>query len=136
MAKFAKVTEKIYSACKTLFESGATIQEVSDFFKLSKNTALYIKNSDTLEDYRHRMVAVKMEYEKRKHDKKLAEVKKVAQEVGAIPASDVKPPQMSDITKHTVIAMPTHWTMTELQKTNELLTQISNKLAFIVEQLT
>ena len=128
---YVKITDKIYDACKTLFDNGATIQEVADFFKISKNTALYIKNSDSREDYRHKMAAIKMEYEKRKKAK--AEPVKAEP---AVPVVDVKPDVKQEITKNSVIAVPTHWTMTELQKTNDLLTQISNKLAFIVEQLS
>lgn len=107
-----KVDAKIFSAAKILLENGATIAETARFMKLSEPTIKMIKRSETFEEYKNN-IAVKCLQNKEKK------------------AEAPKQPEQ----KQTVIVQAT-WQMTqEMQKTNELLAAISNKLAFIVEEL-
>ena len=127
-----KVTQKIYDAVKVLFESGATYKEVADFFKFSVATANSIKASETYEEYKQiaiarsgKVRAIKAKEKAKEEEQKQEEQRK--QE--AQKKSEPKP----DETRGT-IQIPFYITQ-EIRKQNELLTQISNKLAFIVEAL-
>ena len=63
---------------------------------------------------------------------------KVAAEVGAMPAAKLaqQTPAAPQVMNPTVIRLEaTHYMMEEMKRTNELLTCISAKLAFIVDEL-
>ena len=151
--KTSKVTESVFNAIRTLLKGGANLEECSEYMKVSTSTVSLIKKSETYEEYksncyltsaayRKRMAAMKAkeEQEKKKlieENKKKAE--KIAKEVGAVPASEmVKQNQPVQVVEHrqTIQITATHYMMEELKKANELLTLISNKLAFVVDELT
>lgn len=128
-----KVTQKIFDAVKILFDNGATYKEVAEFFNFSLSTANSIKVSETYEDYKHtsivrsgRVRAIKAKEKAKEEEKKQEEQRKQEEQK----KSEPKP----DETRGTV-QIPFYITQ-EIKKQNELLTQISNKLAFIVEQLS
>ena len=124
--KQGKVTQGIFDAVKICLSSGNTVAETARFMKLSSDVVSIIRDSETLEEYKAQMYA---KYAKRKQ----------AAAINAKTKDEPKPePEpVKQVANPTVIKVEaTHYMMQELQKTNELLTAISAKLAFIVEELT
>ena len=113
MAYTKKVTEKVFNAVKAMMKGGATYSEISETVGIASSTVYIIKRSSSFEDY----VGIQRR-------PSVLEDKPETK-----PEEPVKNP--------TVIKVEaTHYMMQELQKTNELLTGISAKLAFIVDELT
>lgn len=131
MASWNKLTERQFNAIKTLLKGGASQAEASKYMEVSPNTVYFINKAENFAEYtqiqaermlnRNQVAAMKAKQEA---------AKKVAAEVGAVPAAQVVEH------RQTVTVQATHYMMTEMQKTNELLTAISKKLAFIVQELT
>ena len=133
----SKVDERMWWAVKTLLKGGSTITDAADYFMLSVNTVSRIKQSETYADYKQSLAAMHAQYRKPKlarlPDKKEEPQQEEPKEE---PQEEVKPvePQIIEH-RQTVTVQATHYMMTEMQKTNELLTAISAKLAFIVDEL-
>lgn len=115
-----KVDEKMYKAIKTLIAGGATYDEITEYLGISSVTITRVKKSETFEDYKHSMVVAAMKYKKPK----------------APVETPVEP--VTQVVEHrqSITIQATHYMMEELKKKNELLELISNKLSFIVDQLT
>lgn len=103
-----KMTEKTFTAAKILFKGGASAKEVADMLEIGLSTAGRIKANETYAGYQESIKAHTW-----------------------TPKAE-KPQEV----KQTVTIQATHYMMQELQKMNELLTGISAKLAFIVDELT
>jgi hypothetical protein len=129
MANWNKLTEKQFNAIKTLLKGGATQKEAAEYMQVSPNTAYWIDKAEGFEEY------LQIQAERALKQKRVAAIKakgepqEKPQEIKAqTPAPQVMNP--------TVIRLEaTHYMMNEMQKTNELLTLISRKLAFIVDEL-
>lgn len=113
-----KVTLSKFNAAKILFKGGATAQEVAEYLDISRPTASRIKNADTLEEYNQNAKAAYLYCQNQK---------KKQQE-----ASEEKPA----VQPQSVTIVANHFMAEELRKQTELLTTISAKLAFIVDELT
>ena len=124
MAANTFITEKMFNAVKIMIKGGASNVEIAEYMNLGSTTVSRIKNSETWEDYLQRKREMAF-YARKANEKKNAE-----------PQNQPEPPK-EQIVKHeqTVTIQATHYMMQELQKTNELLKLISNKLAMIVEDL-
>lgn len=139
MANWNKLTEGQFKAIKTLLRGGATQKEAAEYMQVSPNTAFWIGKAETFEEYQHMCAERHMEQKRvaaMKAKQKTAQ--KVAAEVGAMPAAMVaqQTPAAPQVMNPTVVRVEaTHYMMQEMQKTNELLKQISAKLAFIVDEL-
>ena len=118
----SKVTESIFNAVKTLLKGGATVKECAGYMGLSAGTINVIKASETFEEYKSNMF-----FRSRAcHGEKKQEQK-----------PEQKPEHVQTVEhKQTVVVQASHFMLEEQKKTNELLTLISNKLAFIVDELT
>ena len=126
--KQGKVTQGIFDAVKICLESGNSIEQTAKFMKLSWDVVAMIRDAETLMDYKAAMYAKYENRRKKNAAIKAAQEKKTEQET--------KPEPVKPVMNPTVIKVEaTHYMMTELQKTNELLTAISAKLAFIVDEL-
>jgi hypothetical protein len=125
--RMAKVTETMFNAVKLMLRGGATLKECSEYMGISTGTVQVIKVSETFEEYKNNMF-LRSRKSKGKWPEKKPEEKEKA------PA----PEQPAQVVEHrqTVTIQATHFMMEELRKTNELLTLISNKLAFVVDELT
>jgi len=109
----AKVDEKVYGLVKRLSNSGATQREIQEYVDLSTQTIRLIIQSDDYEGYR----------EKINFHGRITPVKE------APPTQTVVPQIMaSQYQTNRMIEM--------LNKQIELLTTISAKLAFVVDELT
>ena len=115
MAKIM-VTESLFNIVKTLMKGGASGKTCAEYVGVSEHTISIIKNSEDFEDYK-RKTSVK----KRKN---------VAQQA----TSETE--QQGVENRQTIIVQASHYMLEEQKRTNELLAYISNKLAFIVEELT
>ena len=114
----------MFDAVKTVLKCGGSVTEVSKFMKLSWDVVKMIDSSETLEEYRQTMYA--------RNQKKLEQ-----KQVAAIKAKEKEKESVPQIveTRQTVQITATHYMAEEMRKTNELLKLISNKLAFIVDEL-
>ena len=141
MAKGVKVTESKFKAIKILLKSGATYAEISESMQVSYCVIGYIKNSDTFEDYRHKSYVTSGGYRKKlkkqqeEQEKAAQQNQKKAGESSANEQTEEKQPQIVEH-RQTITVQAFHFMLEEQKKTNELLTLISNKLAFIVAELT
>ena len=124
-----KVTQSIFNAVKTLIKGGASNKECAEYMQLSLTAVSMIRNSENLDEYRANMIYISDNARQKR--KKATEAK---------PEEKPEPPKddVPHVVEHrqNVTIQATHYMEQELRKTNELLTSISNKLAFIVEELT
>ena len=133
MANFrqGKVTQGVFDAVKICLESGNSVSETAKFMKMAWDTVQLIRDAETLEEYKASA------YERTKKFKQVAAIiakQNTKQEVKQEEKTEVKPEE--PVKNPTVIKIEaTHYMMQELQKTNELLTGISAKLAQIVSDL-
>lgn len=119
MANWNKLTESKYNAIKLLLKGGASQQEAAEFMQVSINTAYWVNKSESFEDYQQLQA------------ERVLSRKKTAKPI----VNDDK--QKKPVLNPTTVKIEaTHYMMVELQKTNELLTAISAKLAYIVDELT
>lgn len=120
MGKYIKINEKIFRAVKQLTEGGATIQECADYFMVSHATVSRIRSAQTYEEYRHMVQIACLENKKRNTQKKeeKPEIKDEKQPGGTLSANY----QMNRLYE-------------QMKAQTELLKLISEKMAFIVEQL-
>lgn len=108
MANYNKITQTKFDAVKMLQKGGASVKEISKYLDLSEGTVYYIRQAESLEEYQA-----------------IIESKRNP------PKPQSEPPQV----RQTVTIQATHYMQEEMRKTNELLTLISNKLAYIVDEL-
>ena len=130
MANWNKLTERQFNAIKTLLKGGASQAEAAQYMQVSPNTVYFVNKAEDFKEYTQMQAERQLNRNRAAIDAKRDAAKKVAEEVGAVPAAQVVEH------RQTVTVQATHYMMTEMQKTNELLTAISNKLAFIVQELT
>lgn len=118
--KNIRVDETLFTAIKSLLNAGATYADVNKFYGVCTHTAQFVKKADSFDDYK-RIVAEKVAKNNANKAKRVTQ--------------PVVTPQVVEH-KQTVTVQATWAMMEEMKKTNELLKLISNKLVYIVEQLT
>ena len=120
MAK-RKIDIKAFKAVKTMLSGGATIEETSEFLDVSPATISRIRQSETYEEYRQIIAAmwVKQKAQEQQESKPTAE---------PAPAPVPVPMSLNQGSLNNRI-------YELLKEQNEMLKLISNKMAFIVEQL-
>ena len=122
-----KVTQGVFEAAKLLLANGASNTEVAKYLKISTDVVTFIRKAETYEEYQTIMYEYSL-----KQRQRVAAIK--AKET---PKEEPKPEITPQIVEHRqTVTVQATWQMTqEMQKTNELLKQISNKLAYIVDEL-
>ena len=105
-----KVDKNTFEAVKAMTTGGSSVADCQRFTGLAHATISRIRSAESFEQY----IATPVHKEKKK-----VEVH----------------PQTAEH-RQTVVVQASHYMLIEQQKTNELLTAISNKLAFIVDELT
>lgn len=141
MANWNKLTEGQFKAIKTLLRGGASQKEAAEYMQVSPNTAFWVAKAETFEEYQH--IKAEKQLSKKKQvaamKAKQEAAQKVAAEVGAMPAVMLaqQTPAAPQVIEHRqTVTVQATWAMTqEMQKTNKLLELISNKLAFVVDEL-
>ena len=118
-----KVTKGIFDAVKLLLASGAKYAEIMKYFNLSKATISYINHAESHEEY---LIALQVHNERNR--KAVAAIKAKEKEQTENPVSEKAVSQ--------VVQVQLPYTLTqEMKRQNALLEGISNKLAFIVQEL-
>lgn len=144
---YQKVTEGKFKAIKILLNSGATYDEITDSLGVSSYVIRFAKVSETFEEYKHKMYVNSAGYRKKmaaEQKKKEAEEKAAAEKAAAEKAAAEQEAKKAysepevQVVEHrqSVQIQATHFMTEELREMKELLKGISNKLAFIVEELT
>ena len=108
---YQKVTSEVFNMVKIMLKGGATIAQISEICHISSWSINFIKKAESLEDY--------FRISKRESRKK----------------EDTEPVNVP-AERQTIVIQASHYMLEEQKKTNELLKAISNKLAFIVTELT
>lgn len=122
-----KVTQSVFNCVKTLLAGGASHQECADYMKLSIMTVGRINRAETYEDYKHTIIMASL------HSGKPVSV--------PVPEPEQTPePKEEKPEKPKTVDVSGTYQMNRLielmKEQNELLKTISNKMAFIVEQLS
>ena len=129
--KSVKITKGIFDAAKLLIENGANNTEVAKYLKVSNDVVTMFRKAETYEEYQTLMYEYSLKLRQRAAAIKAKETPKEEPK----PETPQTPPPQIVEHRQTVTVQAT-WQMTqEMQKTNELLKQISNKLAYIVDEL-
>lgn len=122
MAKYNKLAESKFNAIKKLLDAGATYKECAECVGVTESVVYRVRCCESYKEYTEMNAAHAL---KQREDRKAKNAKTTEP-----PAETVKE------VRQTVTIQATHYMMEELRKTNELLTAISAKLAFIVDELT
>ena len=123
------VTPKIFDAVKLLLESGAKYEEVSKFFSISHSTIGRINKAQDFAEYKH-MTSAAVWMAKRDANKAKREQEKPEPEKHEPILTDMKQQGGTISANYQINRM-----YDLLKKQVEMLTLISNKLAFIVCEL-
>lgn len=121
--KYTPITPKLFSAAKIMFAGGAMIKEVAEYLSIGASTAQRIRVAENYEDYKQQLAAMHARQKTGKKDEQIE-----------MQIEDKKSDTQKPVTQSVTI-QATHYMMEELRIQNELLKDISKKLAFIVEQL-
>lgn len=116
------VTERLFKAIKIMLDAGTPQKEVAEYMNTSTTTVNRINQCEDYEEYRTVVSGIQIAMKKKAQEKKAQE------------NAEGQPVQIVEHRQNVTI-QATHYMMTEMQKTNELLTAISAKLAFIVDEL-
>ncbi len=140
MAIYNKLTESKFKAIKILLKSGASVKEVMEYMEISEGVVYGVRAVDTFEEYKDERARKDLERKQVAAIKaKEAKAKEAAALVGAVPAATLvpenKPVEVVKEVRQSVTIQATHYMEEQQRKTNELLTAISAKLAFIVDEL-
>lgn len=137
------IDRKMFDCIKILLNGKASYTEIQEYTNVGRTTISRIAHSESWEDYEQQMAAMRAAWHCRVAEKKAKEqataeterewkenaARSAAEAVKAVPAASLVPPAGQMITvPYRVYEL--------LTKQNELLTSISNKLAFIVDELT
>ena len=133
-----------FKCVKILLESGANYAEITQMTWIGDVTIWRIKNAETFEEYRHNVqaAAISAKQKKRMREeaaKKLDEEVKKQEAVKAQEAEDKRKEEDRRQEKpYTMMASnyQTNRLIELLREQNEILKCMSNKLAFIVDELT
>jgi len=138
------IDKKMFDCIKILLEGKASYTEIQEFTNVGRTTVSRIAHSESWEDYQQQMAAMRAAWHCRVAEKKAEKqaaadrareekekaAKAVAEAVKAVPAASLIPQPKADPVygANRICELLTHQ--------NELLKAISNKLAFIVDELT
>lgn len=119
MAKGVPVTESVFKAIKLMLAGGATQKEISELLKVGASVVSTAKKAETFEEYKELM-------------NNTFSARKKAQQ------KEPTAPPVPQVIEHrqTIQVQATHYLTEELREIKELLKGMSNKIAFIVEDLT
>lgn len=128
----AKITNQMFQVVKTLSKGGATVKEISEYLKLGTSTITRIRAAETYEEYKQ-ICAASAINAKKKAEKVASEAE--PQDVQATEPAPAPKPSASDYYKDVRVYAELARHGAELRQLNETMKLISNKLAFIVDQL-
>ena len=138
MANSTKVTESVFKAVKILLKSGETQTACAEYMNISVHSVQRIAVAEDFEDYKNRISAYYFSKKKKAEEAKKAEEERKAAEEAKKAEEKKLPPQPTPIVlpQHKPINGEDSYQLVRLMKEqNEMLKLISNKLAFIVDEL-
>ena len=121
------IDQRVFDMVKTLLAGKATNNEIADYTGLSLNTIIRIKRVENFTEYKNMMTAIKLEYNRKQEEKKKVK-EQSEQEQQIVEAAPTKPIN--------VTVQTTYYVSQKMDKIVELLTAISAKIAFVVDELT
>lgn len=127
-----KVTKGVFDAVKLLLQSGATASEIKKYFDICGDVVAWIRQAETYEEY------INANYERnqrRIENRKKAAIAAKSKEQQAEQKTEQRTEQPAQDVKQTVMVQLPYILTQEIKRQNELLEAISNKLAFIVQDL-
>ena len=135
-----KITQNIFDCVKMLQKGGATIEETADYLKIGKSTVSRIRQAESYEDYKSAAKLAFYNYNRgmeKQAQKMFEEERKKQEELEKRKEADKTPEAKAEAQKQdrTAELYQQNRLLEEMKKMNESLKLISNKLAFIVEQL-
>ena len=116
----SKIDSKLFWAVKTMLQGGASTEEIVNYFSVSACSVTRIRKSESYEEYKQILAAVNTAIKKKNAEKATEE--------------PVKAPPAPAGTMNQMYIQNRVYEL--LKEQNELLKLISNKLVFIVEQLS
>lgn len=119
MARFNRITQNQYNAIKILLNGGASVAEAAEYMAVSSRTVYNIRNTQDYDEFCLNTDEKKLEQRARKAKEEPEKVVTDDKQKGGTLSANY---QINRIYE-------------QLKAQNELLTIISNKLAFIVESL-
>ena len=117
MAGKRKITEQTFDVIKKLIKGGASATEICEYLQISLNSYYKVKSCESYAEYDDYVAMKSAEKADYQHKKK----------------GEQTPPV--DDHRQTVQIIAPHYMTEELREIKEVLKVISNKLAFIVEDL-
>ena len=140
----AKMNESMFRAIKILLNSGATYREITDSLGVSDYVIRTVRTSENFAEYKQSIAAhsaagrqrMAEKQEKELQEKAAAEAAEKAKKERQAITAHIPPETLSEATVQRFTIKATNDMMEEMRKTNEFLKLISNKLAFIVDELT
>lgn len=117
MGNRAFIDEKKFNCVKIMLKAKTPYKEIGEYLGVSPATIGRITGAESFQEYKQMLQAQKTQ-------KKKTEQMEM----------QLKPEQPAEH-KQTIIVQASHYMMEEQKKTNELLTLLNAKLAFIVEEL-
>lgn len=124
--KRVKITQNIFNCVKRLIQSGAPAKEIAEYMGISAVTVYRIRDAETLEEYQH----ITMERSRAVHAKQKENKAPAEQE-----PQETEPQTQVVEHRQSVTIVANHYMAEQLQKQTELLTLISNKMAYIMEMM-
>lgn len=124
MEKRQKVDERMFDHVKLLLKAGSTYKEAAEYLGLSSWTVGVIAHADSFDEYRNALVAMRA-------PKKPKEPKIITPEVQAQPIGDYKLPGGTLSANYQL-----NRAIQALEQMNKTLELLSNKVSFIVDELT
>lgn len=117
MAGKPSLTSKKYTAIKIMLNAQTPVSEISEYMEVSESVVYRVKNTQDFEEYQ--------------------QSRRTAAIFATNKSAAADPQQVEHIHHHeqSVTIIANHYMAEELRKQTELLTIISNKLAFIVDEL-
>ena len=133
MAYTKKITKGVFDAVKILLQGGASVKEISKYLGISDSTIYVIRDSEKYEEY-EQFVAEKCAKRNAARAIKRRE-EKAAQPVEQPDIKQEEHVKESKSPSAFASVYQVNRLIEEMTKQNEHLKNISNKLAYIVEQL-
>lgn len=126
MSQRKTMTENLFRAIKIMQKGGATAAEIEEYFNVSPATCSRVRKAETFEEYKNMCAAMALkqrELAKKKNDPE--------------PQTPPEPPKPEQPKEPIGISTPymNNRIFQLLKEQNDMLKLISNKLAFIVDEL-
>ena len=136
-----RVTQKIFDCVKTLIDCGTPKKEIASYLKVSYSTVVRISQAETLTEYHNTVASVRRAcYAKQSAKATKADVTPAATKKDVpypSPSVETAVPTTPEPVKPAVTQVTVPWSVQQLlMEQNKLLTLISDKLAYIVQELT